>query len=36
MKNKHTSFILVKYKTKIAFFDAESQFNTINYFNEFI
>ena len=36
MKDKQTSCIFIKYKTKTSFFDADSQLNTINYFDQFI
>jgi hypothetical protein len=36
LKDKHTSCLFIKYKTKTSFFDAESQLNTINYYDEFI
>jgi len=36
MKDKQTSCIFIKYKTKTSFFDPESQLNTINYFDDFL
>ena len=36
LKDKHTSCLFIKYKTKVSFFDAESQLNTLNYYDEFI
>jgi hypothetical protein len=36
LKDRHTTCLFVKYKTKTSFFDGESQLNTINYFDEFI
>ena len=36
LKDRHTTCLFVKYKTKTSFFDAESQLNAINYYDEFI